>query len=58
MSRYLYQLIYKRDLGIRRPGVEVMARERMLNGSAQPEIDLKLLRFREADAGNSCLRRL
>lgn len=29
MSRYLHQLVYKRGIKIRRPGVEVMARERL-----------------------------
>lgn len=46
MSRYLHQLIYKRDLDIRRPGVEVMARERVpVVVPHSADIDQKLKRF-------------
>lgn len=46
MSRYLYQLIYERGVEIRRPGVEVMARETVpVVVSHSPEIDQKLKRY-------------
>ena len=46
MSRYLHQLIYKRGLKIRRPGVEVMAREQVpVVVKHTADIDLKLKRF-------------
>ena len=46
MSRYLHQLIYKRGLEIIRPGVEVMARERMpVVIKHSPDIDQKLSNY-------------
>ncbi len=46
MSRYLHQLIYKRGVDIRRPGVEVMARERVpVVVKHSSDIDQKLKRF-------------
>ncbi len=46
MSRYLHQLIYKRGLEIRRPGVEVMAREKVaVVVKHSLEIDQKLKKY-------------
>lgn len=52
MSRYLHQLIYNRGVNIRRPGVEVMAREGIpVVVKHSPEIDQKLSRYtRETDS--------
>ena len=46
MSRYLHQLIYSRGIKIRRPGVEVMAREGVaVVVKHTPEIEKKLKRY-------------
>lgn len=46
MSRYLHQLVYKKGIEIRRPGVEVMARERVpVIVKNTPEIQQKLGKY-------------
>ncbi len=56
MSRYLHQLLYNRGIEIRRPGVEVMARERVpVVVKHTPEIDLKLKRFNIESEGGKFL---
>jgi CRISPR/Cas system-associated exonuclease Cas4 (RecB family) len=56
MSRYLYQLFYSRGIEIRRPGVEVMAREHVpVVVKHAPEIDLKLKGFTAETEGGKFL---
>ncbi len=56
MSRYLHQLIYMRGVKIRRPGVEVMAREHVpVVVKHTAEIDQKLRRFTTETEGNKFL---
>jgi len=56
MSRYLHQLIYMRGVEIRRPGVEVMARETVpVVVSFTPEIDQKLQRYTKGSEGEKFL---
>lgn len=56
MSRYLHQLIYKRGLEIRQPGVEVLAREKVpVCVKHTPEIDKKLKKYTSEAEGQKFL---